>query len=88
MTNRQRRTVKPFTQLIRLGRLTVKRLNADRRGIQIVVRALGRVHQQPLSAWRRIELESIARAYRTPRILDGTIKLRDYQRPSRLVPQR
>ena len=32
--------------------------------------AARRSRQSPASAWRRIELESVARAYRTPRILD------------------
>lgn len=37
----------------------------------------------PPSAWRRIELEGIARAYRTPRILDERIGLGDYDGPLR-----
>jgi hypothetical protein len=37
------------------------------------------IHQVPSSAWRRIELEGITPAYRTPRILDETIHLRDYE---------
>ena len=32
----------------------------------------------PISSWRRIELEGIARIYRTPRILDRTIELKGY----------
>jgi hypothetical protein len=35
------------------------------------------------SAWRRIELEGIARAYRTPRVLDQQVKLADYDEPIR-----
>lgn len=38
---------------------------------------------EPLSAWRRIELQGVSRTYRTPRILDRTIALRDYQGPIR-----
>jgi hypothetical protein len=41
------------------------------------------ISQRPLSAWRRIELDNIARAYRTPRILDQTIHLPDYDGPIR-----
>lgn len=37
------------------------------------------IHQVPLSAWRRIELERVSRIYRTPRILDKKIKLKDYE---------
>ena len=41
--------------------------------------------QQPLSAWRRVELESVARAYRTPRILDRQITLPGYDGPLRQI---
>ena len=37
------------------------------------------IHQEPLSAWRRIELQGVSRIYKTPRILDQKIPLRDYQ---------
>ena len=46
---------------------------------------LQQIHRQPLSAWRRIELASIVRAYRTPRMLDQSIRLRDYERPIRQI---
>lgn len=41
------------------------------------------IHQVPISAWQRIELEGVSRAYRTPRILDHRIALRDYEGPIR-----
>ena len=41
------------------------------------------VHKESLSAWRRIELEGVSRMYKTPRILDTTIALKDYQGPIR-----
>ena len=41
------------------------------------------IHQKPLSAWRRIELKGVARTYRTPRILDAKIGIRDYTEPIR-----
>jgi hypothetical protein len=44
---------------------------------------LDQIHKEPLSAWRRIELEGVSRAYRTPRILDRTITLDDYEGPLR-----
>lgn len=44
---------------------------------------LQRIAQQPLSAWRRIELEATSRAYRTPRILEQSIRLPDYDGPLR-----
>src|SRR6185437_482389 len=44
---------------------------------------LAEVARAPLSAWRRIELESTSRAYKTPRVLDRSIRLRDYEGPVR-----
>jgi hypothetical protein len=40
-------------------------------------------HKEPLSAWRRIELEGVSRIYKTPRILDTKIPLKDYTGPIR-----
>ena len=39
---------------------------------------LDAIAQTPASAWRRIELENTARAYKTPRVLDQRITLNDY----------
>jgi len=41
------------------------------------------VHKEPLSAWRRIQLEGVSRIYKTPRILDSKIVLKDYEGPIR-----
>ena len=41
------------------------------------------IAQEPTSAWRRIELEAVARAYKTPRILDRKIALEGYKGPIR-----
>jgi len=46
-------------------------------------RMLAAIAQQPLSAWRHIKLENVARAYRTPRILDERIELSGYEGPIR-----
>ena len=43
------------------------------------------VYRVPLSAWRRIELTSVTREYRTPRILDQTITLSGYKGSLRQV---
>jgi hypothetical protein len=40
---------------------------------------LEEIHNESLSAWRKIELESVSRAYRTPRILDRKIVLTGYE---------
>ena len=37
------------------------------------------IQDTPVSAWRRLELEAVSRAYRTPKILDSKITLTDYQ---------
>jgi hypothetical protein len=39
--------------------------------------------QLPASAWRRIELDGVSRRYKTPRILDQRITLKDYHGPLR-----
>jgi hypothetical protein len=41
------------------------------------------IHQVPLSAWRRIELDNVTREYRTPRVLDERITLKDFDGPLR-----
>lgn len=44
---------------------------------------LAAIAQRPPSAWRRVELENVARAYRTPRVIDEKIDLGDYKGPIR-----
>jgi transposase len=44
---------------------------------------LDEVVRTPASAWRRIELESVSRAYRTPRVLDRRVTLPGYDGPLR-----
>jgi hypothetical protein len=46
---------------------------------------LQNIYQVPLSAWRRIELEKVTRAFRTPRILDEKIHLKNYDGPIRQI---
>jgi transposase-like protein len=65
--------------LDRLNRMGVDFITLRRRSRKM----LQEIHQVPLSAWRRIELEGIARAYRTPRILDQKIQLTEYDGPIR-----
>jgi len=40
------------------------------------------------SAWRKVELENVARAYRTPQVLDQRITLRDYEGELRQIAVR
>ena len=46
---------------------------------------LAEIRAQPASAWRRIELEGLRRQYRTPRILDRRVQLKDYDGPIRQI---
>jgi hypothetical protein len=63
-----------YANLSRLNAMGIAFMTLRRRDAEL----LQQIQAQPPSAWRRIELDSIARAYRTPRILDQTIRLRDY----------
>jgi hypothetical protein len=65
--------------LNRLNEWGIKFITLRRRSPQM----LHKVHQLPLSAWRRVELTGVTREYRTPRILDQTIPLSDYTAPMR-----
>jgi hypothetical protein len=57
----------------------------NRQGIRFITlrrrsqKLLDQIAQTPESAWRRIELKNVTRAYRTPRILDQRIALKEYQ---------
>jgi len=61
----------------------------DQRGIRFVTLrrrspgVLQDIAAAPKSAWRRIELQGVSRAYRTPRILDQKVTLNDYHGPIR-----
>ena len=64
---------------------TYEKLNQlNRQGIEFITlrrrsrNRLLEIAQEPLSAWRRIELDGISRQYKTPRILDRKIRLPGY----------
>lgn len=46
---------------------------------------LEKVNTLPPSAWRRIDLENVSREYRTPRVVDEVISLKDYEKPIRQI---
>src|SRR3954451_7476320 len=46
---------------------------------------LGAIWSRPASAWRRITLNSLTRAFRTPRVLDDRVRLKDYEGELRQV---
>lgn len=64
-----------YPNLNRLNQMGIHFITLRRRSRKL----LREIHQVPATAWRRIELDNIARAYRTPRILDERIHLRDYE---------
>jgi transposase len=68
-----------YPNLNKLNQMGIDFITLRRRSSKL----LGQIHQVPASAWRQIELENIARAYRTPRVLDEKIELRDYDGPIR-----
>lgn len=65
--------------LNRLNKMGIEFITLRRRSAQM----LRAIDQVPDSAWRRIRLNNIARAYRTPKIADTPITLADYEGPLR-----
>jgi transposase-like protein len=61
----------------------------NQRGIDFITlrrrspKMLAALTRLPASAWRRVALQNVARAYRRPRILDATIHLTGYEGPLR-----
>jgi len=70
-----------YANLGTLNTLGIRFITLRRRGAKL----LADIDAAPPSAWRRIELKSVSRAYRTPRILDQKIELRDYTGPIRQI---
>ena len=68
-----------YANLDKLNKMHVDFITLRRRSPKMVQE----IQNEPVSAWRRIELKNIARAYRTPRILDRKITLEDYLGPIR-----
>jgi hypothetical protein len=68
-----------YANLNKLNRMGIQFITLRRRTPKL----LAAIAQTPASAWRRIELESPSRAYKTPRVLDGQITLPGYTGPLR-----
>ena len=68
-----------YPNLNRLNALGIPFITLRRRSAKL----LREINATPASAWRRIELKNIARAYRTPRVLDQKIRLDGYDGPIR-----
>lgn len=87
----KQRTGKPPAELVFDSHLTtyahLHELNQQ--GIRFMTlrrrskKMLGQIYSHPVSAWRRITLPSLTRTFRTPRVLDERIALKDYQGPVR-----
>lgn len=70
-----------YANLDKLNEMHIKFMTLRRRTKKL----LSALHELPLSAWRRIELDNIARAYKTPRIYDQEIALKGYAQPIRQI---
>jgi hypothetical protein len=68
-----------YANLHRLNQMGIDFITLRRRSAKM----LAQIRAQPASAWRRIELEGVRRLYKTPRILDTTVSLTDYEGPIR-----
>ena len=64
-----------YGHLNRLNQLGIAFITLRRRSAKM----LQKVYQEPVSAWRRIELQGVSRIYKTPRILDRRIQLAGYE---------
>jgi len=70
-----------YNHLNRLNQMGIAFITLRRRSAKM----LQKIYQEPVSAWRRIQLQGVSRIYKTPRILDRQIQLRDYQEPLREI---
>jgi len=68
-----------YANLSKLKKLGIQFMTLRRRSRKL----LEEIYATPPSAWRRIQLESIGRIYKTPRILDRRITLPRYEGPIR-----
>lgn len=68
-----------YANLNWLNQMGVRFITLRRRSRKL----LEAIRTQPASAWRRIQLEGVRRIYKTPRILDQTVALNDYEGPLR-----
>ena len=64
-----------YSNLSTLNRMGIEFVTLQRRSKKL----MEQIARTPASAWHRIELDSVSRMYRTPRILDRQITLRDYE---------
>jgi hypothetical protein len=70
-----------YANLNRLNRRGVRFLTLRRRSRSL----LGRVFSRPASAWQRVTLPNLSRAFRTPKVLDERVGLKGYEGTLRQV---
>jgi len=68
-----------YANLSRLNALGIHFMTLRRRSEKL----LREIHAAPVSAWRRVQLEGVGRAYRNPKVRDQQIHLPDYDGPIR-----
>lgn len=64
-----------YANLNRLNLLGIEFMTLRRRSKKM----MEEIRQRPSSAWRKIQLEGVSRAYKTPKILDEKITLKGYE---------
>jgi transposase len=64
-----------YKNLSRLNEMGIHFITLRRRSAKM----LEQIRNEPVSAWRRIELEGVSRIYKTPRIIDRKVALTDYK---------
>jgi len=64
-----------YNNLNKLNQLGISFMTLRRRSKKMIEE----INNEPISAWRRIELQGVSRIYRNPRILDYKIVLKDYE---------
>jgi hypothetical protein len=72
-------TLTTYAKLNELNRKGIHFITLRRRSPKL----LEEIARAPISAWRRVELENVARAYKTPRVLDRQVALSGYDGPIR-----
>jgi transposase len=68
-----------YARLSELNRMGIEFVTVRRRTKAL----LEEIGQTPMSAWRRVMLENVSRAYKTPRVLDRELRLKGYKGPLR-----
>jgi hypothetical protein len=70
-----------YANLNKLNQMGIAFITLRRRSREMI----HEIHQEPISAWRRIELKGVSRIYKTPKIMDQRIELSGYQGKVRQV---